>query len=168
MGLSLTGFLETAIRNGLHWLPFKPTDDEDDVIDEENDEEASSKEILYNSKQKEDKRMKIGIDVSENNGTVNWQAVKDAGVTFAIVRSSYGQNGRDANFAANVAGAHDVGLEVGAYHYGYALDADDAAYEAADCKGAIYGSGVFLEHHVFYYMEYADGYKSRQLFYFST
>lgn len=50
-----------------------------------------------------------GIDVSENNGTVDWQAVKDAGIEFAIVRSSYGKTGVDENFLENVNGAHAVG-----------------------------------------------------------
>ncbi len=30
--------------------------------------------------------MKQGIDVSENNGAVDWKAVKDAGMDFAIIR----------------------------------------------------------------------------------
>jgi len=62
-----------------------------------------------------------GIDVSENNGTVDWQAVKDAGIEFVMVRSSYGLHSKDGNFAENVAGAQAVGLKVGAYHYSYAL-----------------------------------------------
>ena len=33
---------------------------------------------------------KKGIDVSENNGTVDWAAVKAAGAEFAIVRLGYG------------------------------------------------------------------------------
>ena len=36
-----------------------------------------------------------GIDVSENNGRVDWQAVADAGQRFVIVRSSYGRYSRD-------------------------------------------------------------------------
>ena len=39
-----------------------------------------------------------GIDVSENNGSVDWQAVADAGIEFAIVRASYGKTGRDEMF----------------------------------------------------------------------
>jgi GH25 family lysozyme M1 (1,4-beta-N-acetylmuramidase) len=78
-----------------------------------------------------------GIDVSENNGFVDWQAVADAGIKFAIVRSSYGRNSRDENFLQNVAGAHEVGLKCGAYHYSYALTPRDAYREAQNCKKAI-------------------------------
>ena len=45
--------------------------------------------------------MTYGIDVSENNGRVDWQAVADAGQKFAIVRSSYGRTGEDEEFLRN-------------------------------------------------------------------
>jgi GH25 family lysozyme M1 (1,4-beta-N-acetylmuramidase) len=61
--------------------------------------------------------MTYGVDVSENNGRVDWQAVANAGMKFAIVRSSYGRYARDEDFIRNVNGAHDVGLQCGAYHY---------------------------------------------------
>lgn len=111
--------------------------------------------------------MTRGIDVSENNGWVDWQAVADAGVKFAIVRSSYGQNSQDENFLANVEGAHAAGLKCGAYHYGYALTPAQARREARNCKEAIERAGVLLELPVFYDMEDADGYKSRNGFDFS-
>lgn len=101
-----------------------------------------------------------GIDVSESNGTVDWQAVKDAGIEFVMVRCSYGLNSQDSNFAENVAGAHAVGLKVGAYHYSYALSVDDAIQEAANCRETIASAGVALELPVFYDMEDADGYKA--------
>jgi len=107
-----------------------------------------------------------GIDVSENNGAVDWQAVKDSGYEFAIVRCSYGKSGRDEMFLQNVNGAHAVGLKVGAYHYGYALNVEDAEKEAANCKAAIEEAGVLLELPVWYDMEDADGYKARNGFAF--
>lgn len=111
--------------------------------------------------------MRYGIDVSENNGQVDWQAVANAGRQFAIIRCSYGKTGRDSMFAANVAGAHAAGLQVGAYHYGYALTPEEAALEAQNCRAAIDEAGVFLELPVFYDMEDADGYKARNGFDFS-
>jgi hypothetical protein len=30
------------------------------------------------------------LTVSENNGSVNWQAAKDAGIEFVMIRYSYG------------------------------------------------------------------------------
>lgn len=111
--------------------------------------------------------MRYGIDVSENNGEIDWDDVKEAGVQFAIVRSSYGKNSRDEMFLENVNGAHAVGLQVGAYHYGYGLTPSDALNEAYNCKQTIEESGVLLELPVWYDMEDADGYKKRHSFDFS-
>jgi hypothetical protein len=38
------------------------------------------------------RRKMIGkaLTVSENNGSVNWQAAKDAGIEFVMIRYSYG------------------------------------------------------------------------------
>lgn len=36
-----------------------------------------------------------GIDVSHNNGKVDWAAVKHAGVTFAMIRVGYGKGNLD-------------------------------------------------------------------------
>jgi lysozyme len=109
--------------------------------------------------------MKYGIDVSENNGVIDWQAVKDAGVEFAMIRCSYGLKSKDSMFQQNVAGAKSVGLLVGAYHYSYALTPDDAVQEAYNCREAIDTCGQLLELPVFYDMEDADGYKERKGFY---
>lgn len=111
--------------------------------------------------------MRYGIDVSENNGEIDWDDIKEAGIDFAIVRSSYGKNSRDEMFLENVNGAHSVGLQVGAYHYGYGLTPSDALKEAYNCKQTIEESGVLLELPVWYDMEDADGYKKRHSFDFS-
>ena len=92
---------------------------------------------------------KLGLDVSENNGEVDWQAVADAGYTFAIVRSSYGLHERDERFIENVNGAHAVGLQVGAYHFSYGYSVEDAAAEAQNCKAVIEQSGVCIAQVVF-------------------
>lgn len=55
-----------------------------------------------------------GIDVSENNGIVDWQAVAGAGIKFAMARSTYGLQSKDSMFVENVNGAHAAGLKVGA------------------------------------------------------
>lgn len=107
-----------------------------------------------------------GIDVSENNGYIDWSAVAAAGIQFAMVRCSYGLCSKDALFAANVAGAKAAGLKVGAYHYSYALNVAEAIHEAMNCREAIDNSGVLLDLPVFYDMEDADQYKSRHGFAF--
>ena len=111
--------------------------------------------------------MKIGIDVSENNGHIDWDDVRDCGVEFVIVRCSYGRNSADEMFLENVNGAHSVGLQCGAYHYGYGLTPEQAQQEAQNCKRVIEEAGVLLELPVWYDMEDADGYKRRNGFDFS-
>ena len=108
-----------------------------------------------------------GIDVSEHNGQIDWKEIKTAGIEFVMVRTGYGKSYRDPMFEENVQGAHEQGLQVGAYHYSYALTASDAVQEAINCKGIIERAGVFLEIPVFYDMEDADGYKSRHSFKFT-
>lgn len=112
--------------------------------------------------------MRKGIDVSENNGAVDWQAVKNAGIEFAIVRTGYGRGDKDSMFDTNVAGAHAVGLQVGAYHYSYALNPESAVEEAQFCRRIIDDAGCLLELPVFFDMEDADYYKAKRNFDKST
>ena len=71
-----------------------------------------------------------GIDVSEWQGDINWQKVKNAGIKFAMVRTSYGQRSLDKTYIANIEGAQAAGIDVGAYHYCYAKNIEDAKAEA--------------------------------------
>ncbi len=107
-----------------------------------------------------------GIDVSYHNGDIDWQAVKDAGIDFVIVRSSYGLQSKDDRFTEYVAGAKAVGIKIGAYHYSYALSATDAIKEAANCREAVDKASIALDLPIFFDMEDADGYKERNGFAF--
>ena len=109
-----------------------------------------------------------GIDVSYHNGFIDWQAVKNASMDFAICRTGYGKSGLDETFQRNVEEAHQAGLTVGAYHYSYALTQSDAVNEALFCKKIIDNAGINLELPVFFDMEDADGYKKRHGFNFSN
>jgi GH25 family lysozyme M1 (1,4-beta-N-acetylmuramidase) len=106
--------------------------------------------------------MTYGVDVSENNGRVDWNAVAEAGQKFAIVRSSYGRYAKDEDFLRNVDGAHAAGLQCGAYHYSYAFTPEQARQEARNCKDVIDRAGVLLELPVWFDMEDADFYKLRK------
>ena len=108
-----------------------------------------------------------GVDVSIFNENVDWQALKSAGIEFAIVRTGYGKSGFDENFQHNVEEAHKAGLICGAYHYSYALTPSDAAAEAAFCKGIIERAGVMLELPVWFSMTDSDEYKKRHGFEFT-
>ncbi|PWL71962.1 MAG: hypothetical protein DBY25_04225 [Clostridiales bacterium] len=79
-----------------------------------------------------------GIDVSVYQRQIDWAKVKDAGMDFAMLRTGFGEENpekdqRDARFSENVQGAHAAGLKVGAYHFSYALTAEDAKKEAEFC-----------------------------------
>ena len=71
-----------------------------------------------------------GIDVSKYQGNIDWSKVKSDGIEFAMVRLGFGFSTLDPYFEANVAGAQEQGIKVGAYHYSYALSPDDARREA--------------------------------------
>ena len=107
-----------------------------------------------------------GVDVSIFNENVDWQALKAAGIDFAICRTGYGKSGFDENFQHNVEEARKAGLKCGAYHYSYALTPSDAAAEAVFCKGIIERAGVLLELPVWFAMMDADEYKKRHFFEF--
>lgn len=105
-----------------------------------------------------------GIDVSDNNGVLtdeDWDAIQADGVKFVICASSFGKSGVHDTFAANVNNAHARGMQVGAYHYAYALDPNEMVLNAQHCHEVIERSGVGLELPVFLDMEDADGYKAR-------
>ncbi len=96
------------------------------------DVEAFSQEegiILYEGAQ-------LGVDVSQYQGEVDWQAVADFGVEFAILRlgyRGYGEEGTvnlDETFHQNMEGAKAAGLEVGVYFFSQATSVWEAKEEA--------------------------------------
>lgn len=58
-----------------------------------------------------------GIDVSDNNGTIDWNKVAAAGVKFAWIKASEGITYKDKKFVENVQGALEVGIVPYPYHY---------------------------------------------------
>ena len=66
-----------------------------------------------------------GIDVSVHQEIIDWKAVAESGVQFAVVRAGYfASEGDDvfrpdSHYAQNVIGAQENGLSVGAYIYLY-------------------------------------------------
>lgn len=77
-----------------------------------------------------------GIDVSVFQGDIDWNAVKNDGIDFVMLRVGYrgygtkGIIGEDANFKKNYEGAKEAGLKVGAYFFSQALNEKEAAEEA--------------------------------------
>lgn len=81
-----------------------------------------------------------GIDVSEHQGRIDWDAVKASGIDFAILRVGFGApsfGGRvDYQFNRNISECERLGIPYGVYIYSYAFDNQQAADEASmviDC-----------------------------------
>lgn len=70
-----------------------------------------------------------GIDVSVWQGVIDWKKVKDSGVKFAIIRSSFADT-QDKMFEYNITEAAKAGINVGVYHYCYAMNVEEAREEA--------------------------------------
>ena len=105
-----------------------------------------------------------GIDVSENNGWIDWKAVKENGIDFAIIRLGYGRGHLDTLFYKNVNEALEAGLKIGVYYYSYALTKNEARAEAEFMMHILETSGLTpakLEMGVWFDMEDGDGYKER-------
>jgi lysozyme len=60
-----------------------------------------------------------GIDVSYWQGDINWQEVRDAGVSFAYIKATEGGDHIDPKFQDNWNGAKRAGIARGAYHFIY-------------------------------------------------
>jgi lysozyme len=58
-----------------------------------------------------------GIDVSHNNGVVNWPSIAAAGISFAFAKASQGATFQDPKFRDNWQGMKDAGIVRGAYHF---------------------------------------------------
>jgi len=76
--------------------------------------------------------LEYGIDVSVYQGAVDWKAVRESGVDFAIIRAGYGKhiNQKDRYFDVNMESAQKEGLKCGAYWFSYAITPEDAEKEA--------------------------------------
>ena len=95
-----------------------------------------------------------GIDVSKWNGNINWEKVKNAGISFAIVREGYGKKDPkqiDKKFKDNINGAKSVGIHTSVYHYSYADSIEDAVNEAHFCLENI--QGLRLEYPIVFDIE---------------
>lgn len=77
----------------------------------------------------------IGIDVSNHQGDIDWESVKNSGVEFVFIRIGYGHNREakimeDEKFRKNLEGARNAGLKVGLYFYSYATEIWEAEEQA--------------------------------------
>jgi GH25 family lysozyme M1 (1,4-beta-N-acetylmuramidase) len=105
-------------------------------------------------------KVQRGIDVSEHQGEINWQAVRGDGVEFAVIRAGYrgyseGSLYEDAFFRRNIADAQAAGIKVGIYFFSQAAHETEAEEEAAFLLGLL--AGYTLDLPVFYDWERVTG-----------
>lgn len=86
---------------------------------------------------------KMGIDVSEYQGVINWEQAKSAGVQFAILRTVKRNGTIDKQLASNIKGCLENGILVGYYIHSYALTEDEGVDEALAVVEALKNLGVY-------------------------
>ena len=92
---------------------------------------------------------RIGVDVSKWNGDIDWYALKEQGVEFAIIRVGYrgyetGELVLDDRYYEYMDGASDAGLDIGVYFYSQAMTEEEAVEEAWFVLDCIRGYEISL------------------------
>lgn len=114
---------------------------EDDIDPEKEDKAVNGAEEEADGTENSELRFdngsaRLGIDVSKWNQEIDWEAVKDAGIEFAIIRCGYrgastGALVIDPRYEENIKGAVSAGIPVGVYFFTQALDEVEAVEEAS-------------------------------------
>ncbi len=87
--------------------------------------------------------MKKGIDVSQWQGDIDFNKVRNDGIEFVLLREGWDSNGIDQFFLANVEKCKTAALPIkGVYHFSYALNVDEAAAEARFCIDNLLQAGL--------------------------
>lgn len=82
-----------------------------------------------------------GIDVSHWQGSIDWNAVKLAGVNFAILKCASGKS-VDSTFATNVTGCRRTGMKFGVYYYSYATSPAQGTVDAQRVISQLHNVGI--------------------------
>ena len=99
--------------------------------------------------------VKSGIDVSQWQGTINWEKVKPQ-IDFALLRAGYGDTLSypkqiDTQFSRNYSECKRLGIPVGVYYYSYATTVDMAKREAQSTIALL--KGKQFEYPIYYDVE---------------
>lgn len=94
------------------------------------EEKAGLKRYMENGR----KISYVGVDLSKQNGDVNFASMKAAGVDYVMIRLggrgySTGQITLDENFKKNMDGAVEAGLDIGVYFYSQAISQEEVVQE---------------------------------------
>ena len=94
-----------------------------------------------------------GIDVSEHQGNIDFNKVKQSGKNFVIIRGGYGYTYIDPYFEQNYKNAKAAGLNVGFYWYSYGTSEDSGISEANKALSVL--KGKKFEYPIYYDVEEA-------------
>jgi GH25 family lysozyme M1 (1,4-beta-N-acetylmuramidase) len=136
-------------------------DDSDNTMD--NVEVVDKDEDATPSNSYEVSQLVHGIDVSKWQGDIDWSAVADYGITFAMIKCggrSTGSEGdlyEDSKFQQNIQGALANGIQVGIYFFSQATSVSEAYEEASMCVNLI--NQYQITYPVAFDWESADGYR---------
>lgn len=102
----------------------------------------------------------LGIDVSTWNGSIDWNKVKNSGVSYVIIRTGFrgstqGALVEDNRFRQNIQGATNAGLKVGVYFFSQAVNEVEAVEEASMVLSQV--KGYHLAYPVFIDVEPSGG-----------
>ncbi len=136
---------------------------EDEINAEEEDtaeHNVESDETEHTGKWTHTEDAVLGIDVSKWNGEIDWNAVKESGVEFVIIRCGYrgsktGALVEDPYFRQNIKGATAAGLDVGIYFFTQAIDQKEAVEEASMALSMV--EGYVLNYPIFIDTEGSGG-----------
>lgn len=114
---------------------------------EEEKEEAKVQLPDLKASQYETDEITTGIDVSEFQENIDWKAVADSGIDFAMIRVGYrgmknGEIKEDACAKYNLQEASKNGLKIGAYFFSTAVTEEEAKEEAEWTKNLLSGYPV--------------------------
>ena len=112
--------------------------------------------------------VKKGIDVFSHQYDIDWTAVHDSGIDFAIIQIGYrgyteGGLFEDDYFKINYENARANGIEVGVYFFSQAMSVTEAIEEAEFVLGILDGRELDLP--VYFDWESEDGYRTYGLEY---
>lgn len=97
---------------------------------------ADFNDVKYKFNDRGAKASLVGIDVSNHNGKIDWNAVKASGVDCAVIRVGFRGYGNgdlklDSKFNENMSNAKSAGIKVGVYFYSQAVNVREALEEAS-------------------------------------
>ncbi len=113
----------SKLSEGRHKLTIRWYSKLNELLDE-----TTKEVVLYDN-------IYFGVDVSSYQKDINWQAVRNDGISFAIIRAGYrgygtGEIAEDPKFYQNLIGARDAGIDIGVYFYSQAITVQEAIEEA--------------------------------------